>query len=374
MTSTRTKPMTTTSLSRADLSRLTAQADACSITIEAKTGAFSFDCAPGDTLLYAGLAHGLTLPYECATGTCGTCRGRVMSGDVDVAWEEAPGAARLKRDKGDVLLCQTRALSDCVVRVPADVAEKPARHEIPAMRSGAVENLKRLTSDVVHFEVALSRPMSFDAGQFVVLEVPGLDGGRAYSMVNYGRDVDRLELVVKRKPGGGFGGWIDGAFASGAKVRVFGPLGRATFHPDEGRDLLMIAGGSGIAGMMSILSRGVAEGYFDERKARVFFGVRTLADGFYLEEFARAVTAGRGNVEVTLALSHEDAGCETHPDFPGVKLGHGFVHEIAAKAMEGGYDNVMAYVAGPPPMVDGAIRSLIVGGVGRSAIRYDKFG
>lgn len=365
--------MTTTSLARAEVFE-DASAGRSTVTVEARSGTFSFDCAPGETLLYAGLAHGLTLPHECATGTCGTCRARVTSGEVDVCWEEAPGAAKLKRDKGDVLMCQARAVSDCVLRVPSDVAERPARHEIPAMRSGVVEDLRRLTSDVVRFEIALSEPMPFDAGQFVVLEAPGLEGGRAYSMVNYGGAPDRIELVVKRKPGGGFGDWIDGPLAPGAKVRVFGPLGRATFHPDEGRDLLMIAGGSGIAGMMSMLARGVAEGYFADRKARVFFGVRTLADGFYLEDFARAVEAGQGNVEVTLALSHEDAGREDHPDFPGVKLANGFVHEVANAAMAGSYDNVMAYIAGPPPMVDGAIRSLIIGGVGRSAIRYDKFG
>lgn len=367
--------MTTTSSARADVAELSRPASGrCAVTIEARSGTFGFDCAAGETLLYAGLAHGLTLPHECATGTCGTCRARVMSGEVEVAWEEAPGAARLKRDKGDVLLCQTRALGDCVLRVPSDVAERPARHEIPAARSGVVEAIERLTSDVVRFEVALSEPMRFDAGQFVVIEAPGLEGGRAYSMVNYGGDPARIELVVKQKPGGGFGDWIAGPLAPGARIKVFGPLGRATFHPDEDRDLLMIAGGSGVAGMMSILARGVAEGYFKTRKAKVFFGVRTLADGFYLADFARAVEAGAGNVEVTLALSHEDAGRGEHPKFPGVALAHGFVHEIAQAAMAGRYDNVMAYIAGPPPMVDGAIRALIMGGVGRAAIRYDKFG
>ena len=167
----------------------------CAVSVETKSGVFGFDCAPGETLLYAGLRHGLTLPHECATGTCGTCRARVMTGEVDVAWEEAPGAARLKRDKGDILLCQTRALGDCVLRVPAEVAEKPARHQIPAYRMGLMENIRRLTSDVVSFEVALSTPMEFDAGQFVVVEAPGLQGARAYSMVNFTRSAGRIELV-----------------------------------------------------------------------------------------------------------------------------------------------------------------------------------
>src|ERR1043165_9316530 len=91
------------------------------ITVQSKSGETAFDCGDRETILHAGLRQGLTLPYECATGTCGTCRARVMSGDVDVHWEEAPGAAKLKRDKGDILMCQTRARSDCVLRVPSEI-------------------------------------------------------------------------------------------------------------------------------------------------------------------------------------------------------------------------------------------------------------
>lgn len=349
--------------------------DRCSVTIQSRSGVFAFDCAPGDTLLYAGLGHGLTLPHECATGTCGTCRARVMSGEVEVAWKAAPGGAKLKSEKGDILMCQTRAVGDCVLRVPSDVAEKPVRHQIPAYRKGVIEDVRHLTPDVTRFEVALSEPMEFDAGQFVAVEAPGLEGARAYSMVNFDRGSDRIELVVKRKPGGGFGDWLGGSDAEGAALKIFGPLGRATFHPDENRNLLMIAGGSGIAGMMSILARAAREDYFRNRKGFVFFGVRTLADGFYLETFARSVLESHGNLEVTLAISHEDVDRETHPEHSGVTLANGFVHDVAGQTMTGRYDDVMAYVAGPPPMVDGALRTLISqGGLSPASIRYDKFG
>src|SRR6478672_6729183 len=92
------------------------------IALQSKSGVTTFECSPGERLLFAGLAHGLSLPYECATGTCGTCRGRVMEGTFETAWLEAPGAAKLKRDRGEVLFCQTHPGSDCVVRVAANVA------------------------------------------------------------------------------------------------------------------------------------------------------------------------------------------------------------------------------------------------------------
>jgi toluene monooxygenase electron transfer component len=157
-------------------------------------------------------------------------------------------------------------------------------------------------------------------------------------------------------------------------VQVFGPLGRATFHPDEDRDIVALAGGSGIAGIMSILEHATQCGHFRRRRGAVYFGVRTLSDGFYLDRLARHVAAADGNLNVVLALSHETPNTTHHLGFPGVRLGHGFVHDVAARDLAGRCDNVSAFVAGPPPMVDGAIRTLLAQSVPSAQIRYDKFG
>jgi toluene monooxygenase electron transfer component len=344
------------------------------ITVETQGGEFSFECEPTERILYAALRHGLTVPYECATGTCGTCRGRIMQGTAQVDWDAAPGFARLRREKGDVLMCQARPTTDCVLRVPAKVAPKPDCPTLPGHRTGCIETVRGLTHDVMEFEISLSRPMTFEAGQFVVLETPGLQGGRAYSMVNFGRGIDRLTLVVKQKAGGRFCDWLFKNDMTGSEMNVFGPLGRATFHPEEGKNLLCIAGASGIAGMLSILRHAMGENYFRYHSGHVFFGVRTLADGFYLRELSDHVARADGKLEVTLALSHEQAGSATHPQFPRIRLVQGMVGDATAQAMAGRYDNMIGFVAGPPPMVDGTLRLLI-----REArlppqfIRYDKF-
>ena len=341
------------------------------VTIENKSGTCAFDCGDKEMILYAGLRQHLNLPYECATGTCGTCRARVMSGQVEVRWKDAPGSKKLKPDKGDILMCQTRALSDCVLRVPSEISTRDEMR--PAPRRGVIRNIRKLTSDVAHFDLHLSDPMDFEAGQFVVLETGDLSGGRAYSMVNFDSDATQVALVLKRKPGGGFSDWLFTREGDEATVEVFGPLGRAVFRPEEDRNIVCIAGGSGIAGMMSILERAVRADHFRNHKGAVFFGVRTLGDAFYLEALARYVAASHGNLEVTIALSHEAAATAIHPGYPSLKLASGMVHEVAGRMMEGHYSNVIAYVAGPPIMVDCTIRALIMGGVPSLDIRYDKF-
>jgi toluene monooxygenase electron transfer component len=344
------------------------------ITLDSNSGPLDFECSAGERILRAGLLSGLALPYECATGTCGTCRGRIVSGSVDVEWEAAPGYAKLKREKGDILMCQARPTADCTLRVPAKIAPHANPQTLPAHRTGRVENVRRLVHDVLDFELALSAAITFEAGQFVVLETPAIAGGRAYSMVNFDRATSRLRLVVKQLPGGKLSEWLFGGDPTGAELAVFGPLGRATFHPDEGKDILCVAGGSGIAGMMAIVDRAVREGYFEQRSGQVFFGVRTLADAFYMEELAGFMAAAGPRLKVTLALSHEAVPGPVHPQHPGIRVAAGLVGDVMIRTMAGRFADTVAFTAGPPVMVDSVLRHLTYDArMPRAFVRYDKF-
>jgi toluene monooxygenase electron transfer component len=243
----------------------------------------------------------------------------------------------------------------------------------PAPRNGVIRNIRHLAPDVAGFDVRLSAPMTFEAGQFVVIEADGFPGGRAYSMVNFETEVDTIALVIKRKPGGSFSEWLFREGQKEPRVNVFGPLGRAVFRGDEGKNIVCIAGGSGIAGMMSILECASRNAYFRAHRGAVYFGVRTALDAFYLEPLSHYAATSHGNLDITVAFSHEAAAGPVHADFPGLKLARGMVHEVAGNAMDGRLGDALFYVAGPPVMVDATIRALVVGGVSSRDIRYDKF-
>lgn len=347
--------------------------DALTVIVQTPTGTFEFPCEQGETLLHAGLKFGVSLPYECATGTCGTCRGRLMTGAIDIGWEASPALVKLKRDKGDILLCQARAESDCLVRVPAKISQTLG-DAVPAKLIGTISDSHKLTHDVIEFTINLSAPVTFLAGQFALISAPSVVGARAYSMVNCKDETDKIVFVVKRKPAGGFCDWLFSKVVDGTQVSVFGPLGRATFDTSEDKDLIMVAGGSGIAGMMSILERATRSGYFKRHLGHVFFGVPTLQDGFYLDELATFVSKAQGGLDVTLALSNEQPPQSFHPNYEEIRLASGFVHTAMASAMAGRYHNSLAYLAGPPPMIDAALRILITDGqLQPTDIRYDKF-
>lgn len=334
------------------------------VQVNARNRAYHFDAAPGEKILYAGLRAQAGLPYECATGTCGTCKAKLVDGKIADGWPGAPGRKYLKPDAGEFLMCQCSAEGDVSIEVASFIYPAEPGTTRVMSRAGAVSEVRALTHDVCAFDVELEAPCEFDAGQFMAVGAPGVEGMRGYSMVNYGVPARRLSFVAKKKPGGGFSEWLFSGAARGARLNMVGPLGKATFQPTLAKNILCIAGGSGIAGMMSILARAKAADYFSRHKVHVFFGVRTMRDVFFLDELAAYPQA-----EVTIALSEEDPPAKTK-----LRFERGMVHEVAKRAMAGKYQNVRAYLAGPPPAVDAAIRVLLLDArLTTDNIRYDKF-
>jgi toluene monooxygenase electron transfer component len=343
------------------------------VELNARNRAYEFEAAPGEKILYAGLRSRVDLPYECGTGTCGTCKARLVDGRIEDGWPEAPGKKYLKGQR-EFLMCQCAAAGEVTIEVATFVYAMDPGACTAEPVAGAITNARTLTQDVVAFEVALERPVDFDAGQFMAMAVPAVPGYRGYSMVNFDRQARRLDFVVKKKPGGGFSEWLFGGAPRGTQVSMVGPLGKATFYPGIGKPILCIAGGSGIAGMMSILSRACQERYFGQYRGDVFFGIRTMKDAFYLEELAAFQREFSGHLEVTVALSDEDVPPSVASAHAGLRFERGLVHEVARRSMQGKLQSVRAYVAGPPPAVDAAIRFLLLEAkLTADNIRYDKF-
>jgi toluene monooxygenase electron transfer component len=244
----------------------------------------------------------------------------------------------------------------------------------PRALAGVVRGERRLTHDVLAFDVDLDQPIDFAAGQFALLTVPGIAGARAYSMVNFERQAGRLSFVVKKKPGGAVSEWLFAHRIEGTRLGVFAPLGHAIFAPDLKRHVLCIAGGSGIAGMMSILSLACQHDHFAGWDGHVFFGVRTPRDGFFLDELEALRARGRDRLAITVALSDEDVPASLAAAYPQFNFARGMVHAVAAERMKDRFADIRAYVAGPPPMVDASLRLLLrEARLPPADIRYDKF-
>jgi toluene monooxygenase electron transfer component len=349
---------------------------AMKVQVRARNRAYDFTVSEHEKILFGGLRNGIELPYECATGTCGTCKAKLIEGEIDDLWPNSPAKKHVNLSQGEFLSCQCAARSDLILEIRGFVGDYAPGRSVPRHFNGRISDMRNLTKDVAAFSIDLDQPCDFDAGQFMAVQFEGIPGFRGYSMVNYASRPQRLDFVIKRLPGGAVSERLFGAGAPPLDVELFGPLGKATFHPSLDKNLLCIAGGSGIAGMISILSRAVQANYFSTRKGYVFFGVRTARDLFFAEELQALKAQFPEHLRVVIVLSDEnETGLEEAArQYPRLEFDSGFVHEAAGRHMKGAYDDIMAYLAGPPPAVDAAIRLLLLEArLTTDAIRYDKF-
>ena len=335
-----------------------------------------YESKSSSRLLYSGLKEGADVPYECATGTCGTCKVKRISGEFSWLWPEAPARALLK-SADDFLLCQCAAVTDLKVEVRSKLKPIKEIAQRPQWLTSEINNSATVAPGVMTFSVKLSQPISFLPGQFMVLEFAGVQGGRAWSMTNQAKLTDTLDFVIKKKPQGLLSDYLfEKENLIGLKANLFGPIGKAVYDGELDRDLVCIAGGTGMAGMMSILAAFIDGGAYRRNRADVFFGVRTPADLFFESELRQFVEQSDGALRVVVAFSDAPASAELIAKNPLLTFDQGFIHEVAMRMMEGQFTpKTRAYLAGPPPLVDCALRMLLLKArLPATEILYDKFG
>jgi NAD(P)H-flavin reductase/ferredoxin len=231
----------------------------------------SFEVLPGESVLGAALRQGVRLTYGCLHGNCSSCKYLLLDGEVDFGIASPYSLTPGEREAGWALLCCATPLCDLEIQSSTVHDPRMLPDLVPEERWSEVAGVEHLGGDLWRLRLELDRPLRFHAGQYVQLSVPGSqDGWRAYSISSPPSLQPAAEFVARRVRGGRFSGRID-RLARGTAIRVRGPYGVGYLR--EGTDpVLLVAGGSGIAPILSILQQAAEHG--DPREFLLFFGAR----------------------------------------------------------------------------------------------------
>ena len=324
-----------------------------------------FACADDDTLLRSALRAGLGMPYECNSGSCGTCKVELLEGQVTSLRPDAPGLGERDRLKNRVLACQARPGSDCRIKVRLRPENAPIHR--PAKFRATLAAVRDLTHDMREFTFKAAGAPGFLPGQYALFYLPGLEAPRTYSMSNVDDGGGTWQFIVRRVPGGSGTVALFDKVAIGSQVTLDGPYGLAYLRPDSPRDLVLIGGGSGLAPMLSLARGAVAEPALAGRDIHVFYGARTTRDLAGAAEL-QALPGYGTRLTFTPVLSHH--GDDSVETWEGAK---GFVHEIARDFVGERWAQFEYYFAGPPPMAEAVQKMLIEKRVPYPQVHFDSF-
>jgi toluene monooxygenase electron transfer component len=323
-----------------------------------------WSCADGDTIMRSALRAGLGFPYECNVGSCGNCRFDLLEGQAEDLRADPPGLSERDRQRDRRLGCQAQPHSDCVVKLRL-MPQYQSRF-LPLRQTGTLTDIRDITYDIREFRFQLEKPSRFLSGQYALLTLPDVDGSRAYSMANTGDSQNEWHFQIRRVPAGAATTKLFDDLRPGDRIRIDGPYGMAYLREESPRDIICLAGGSGLSPMISIARTAARSPLLDGRRIDFIYGGRAARDicgKEMLEELP-----GFGD---TIHFHPVVSGMpETDDGWDGYR---GFVHEIAAKLFAERLPSCEVYFAGPPAMGQAIQKMLIDLGVPPAQVHFDQF-
>lgn len=328
--------------------------------IELEPGQDGFDCDPGDTVLRAALRAGIGFPYSCNVGSCGNCRFELLEGEVAHLRNDPPAWSERDLKRNRWLGCQAVPQGACRIKIRQDADHVPDHR--PEQRGAELVSVSRITRDISEFEFAVHGEDEFRPGQYALLEMPGIAGGRPYSMCNLPGE-GRWRFQIKRVPDGAATSWLFDTARPGDAVTLDGPYGTAFLKEDSPRDIVLMAGGSGLSPMVSIARAADAAGMLESRKLHFFYGCRDAGDLFDESLLGPALM---DRVTYTPALSEPAEGASWQGRT-------GFLHDVVEADLGPKLGDHEIYFAGPAVM-SAAIQKMAHGaGVPMTQLHFDEF-
>ena len=316
----------------------------------------------GDTLLGSLNSAGIFIPSACGgQGSCGLCKLKVTGGGPPVLPTEEPHLTPQEIQDNVRLCCQLKVHENLELEIP---------EELFNIRkfNGAIESLSDLNHDIKRLRIALPKGDEIDIipGQYIQIETPKYKKTpepvyRAYSIATDPLDKTHIDLVIRLVPDGICTTYIFEHMKEGDPVTLNGPYGDFRLA-DTNNDMVFIAGGSGMAPFLSMLSHIQNEGI--PRNVTYFFGARSKRDLICLEQMA-SFEAAIPNFTFVPCLS-EPMETDAWDGETGLVTDVMKRHCPDLTEME-------AYLCGSPGMCDASVAALTANGMPEKNIFFDKF-
>ncbi|HZQ60602.1 MAG TPA: CDP-6-deoxy-delta-3,4-glucoseen reductase [Casimicrobiaceae bacterium] len=320
----------------------------------------AFTCEAGTTVLEAAMAADLMLPYGCRNGACGTCKGRIIAGEVDFAPHQESTLTADEKARGLALFCCAKPRTDLVI----EVKEVRRLGDLQVKRLPCrVESIDKPVADVaiVRIKLPANERLQYLAGQYIDFLLK--DGRRrSFSIANPPHDDALLELHIRHLPGGAFTDPLFTQYKGREILRFEGPLGTFYVREESDKPIIFVAGGTGFAPIKAMIEHALHHRH--QREMVLYWGVRGKRD-LYLPHLPGQWQQTHPNFTFIPVLSEP----APDDDWPGRT---GFVHQAVLDDFEdlSGYQ---VYACGAPVMIDIARRTFAERGLPDNEFFADSF-
>ncbi len=264
----------------------------------------------GESLLDVARGNEVPVIHQCLTGSCASCICKVDTGEVSMETERLMSLLPSEAKEGFRLTCTAYADTDCVVDLdyPSTFSED---HEASqsVITINEFEWVNHNTVRIVADLADDAEMESFEAGQYVQLKVPGTEEWRSYSMSSTVRDLPEVTFYIRVLEDGVMSNYLRDRAAVGDELEIDGPYG-VFYLREEKVPQIMIAGGTGLAPMMSMVDT-LRLGNFRRKPVILAFGCSFEKDLFAQEDLELREGWMR-NLDVRTCVSRPEGEWDGH--------------------------------------------------------------
>ncbi|MBL4799539.1 MAG: 2Fe-2S iron-sulfur cluster binding domain-containing protein [Oleispira sp.] len=309
-----------------------------------------------ETVLGAALRNGINFPYSCKVGGCAECKCKLTKGKVKEFTDASYLLSAEEVQSGYILACQS-VPKTADVEIEVDLSRAKKR-----LNRGKVIRQEKLTHDISVIELELDEAPIFTAGQYAKLSLECLPNiTRAYSFASKpNADNRRVSFFIRHVPNGAFSSVVQQDNLVDTNVELEGPFGDFYLR-DSDKPMLLIAGGSGLAPILSILEQAKDKGC--QCPVTVLLGARTQADVYGLKEIGQIAQDWPALFAFEQILSEE----------PNESSWQGMRGYIGDHLTTFATYNSQVYLCGPPLMIDDCMGKLTLMGISPAVMFADRF-
>jgi CDP-4-dehydro-6-deoxyglucose reductase len=305
-----------------------------------------FSCDADETILAAALRAGVGLPYGCKNGACGSCKGKLITGQLVHGSHQQKALSDTEEAQGMALFCCAKPQGD----VSIEVREIQGSDEFPLKKMPSrVAKMEKLSEDVmlIALQLPANERLQYRAGQYIEFMLK--DGKRrSYSMANAPHIDGQITLHLRHMPGGVFTDQVFSSMKERDILRFEGPQGSFFLREDTEKPIILLASGTGFAPIKALMEHLID--LQSTRTVTLYWGGRRPQD-LYMDALCQEWAKGLSNFNYVPVIS--DALPE---DLWSGRSG--FVHQ-AVMADHADLSGYQVYACGAPIVVDSAKRDFI---------------
>ncbi|BBA32729.1 soluble methane monooxygenase reductase component [Methylocaldum marinum] len=327
----------------------------------------AFECRSDENVISAGLRQDVILMASCREGGCATCKAYCAEGDYQLVGTSVQALPPDEEEEGLVLLCRCFPESDLELELPYTYDRISFAAENPEFQAEVVDfgliscnvmclNLRRIGQNS-------DRKVRFSPGQFFDIRIPGAETNptRSYSPANIANDEGELELLIRLLPDGRFSEYLRNHITKGERLTLRGPGGIFGLKENGFRPRYFVAGGTGLAPVLSMVRH--MHAYGEPQESHIYFGVNTAAEVFCIDTL-KALESAMNNLTVHICVWQPDHAWDGE---------RGSVIDIVRRDLRELRAKPDIYLCGPPGMVDAAHAACDEFGIPKNQIYMEKF-